>query len=245
MTEEATATFPIVIDPVYGERGFENVQPSDLLLHYLQIVQKQSRVLETLKEARIGDIHNTVTDELYSGTTGIDVSLLSFQKKYVEFVPLSEGGGFVASYTDYTCPYNLAELSSSFVKGHFELENGNELHPGYFMLVYVIKPVQIPAIIILRGTQHKVARRWISNAQLIRRDGRRVNIYVPIYHLSVVDNQSKAFMNKGWQLTFTQTFADQHEDTNLLTNLVTYLDIFAKTPVYSLEARSNDDDIAY
>ena len=80
--------------------GFEEVTTDDLQMPFVRILHAMSPQLKKsdaafIKGAAQGDIFNTVTNQFWSGGEGILVLPVYYQLKYIEFVPRSQGGGFV------------------------------------------------------------------------------------------------------------------------------------------------------
>ena len=80
--------------------GFEEVTVADVQIPFIRIIQALSPQLKKndpafIKGAGQGDIFNTVTQQFWDGEEGLLVLPVYFQLKFLEFVPRSQGGGFV------------------------------------------------------------------------------------------------------------------------------------------------------
>ena len=80
--------------------GMEEVTADDLQMPFLRIVQAMSPEVNKKDSAYIegasqGDIFNTVTRKHWNGDVGVLVIPVYYQLKYLEFIPRSQGGGFV------------------------------------------------------------------------------------------------------------------------------------------------------
>mgnify|MGYP003676249987 CR=1 FL=1 len=80
--------------------GFEEVTTDDLQMPFVRVLHAMSPQLKKsnasfIEGAAQGDIFNTVTGQVWSGEKGILVLPVYYQLKYIEFVPRSQGGGFV------------------------------------------------------------------------------------------------------------------------------------------------------
>lgn len=77
--------------------------PEQMAIPFLTILQALSPQVTRGKdvyipEAKPGELFNTVTKELYDGEKGINIIFGNFKESYIEWVPRSEGGGFVHEY---------------------------------------------------------------------------------------------------------------------------------------------------
>ena len=106
--------------------GLEEVTSEDVQIPFLRVLQALSPQIKKsdpayIKGAEQGGIFNTVTKKFWNGDDGVLVIPTYFQKKLLEFVPRSEGGGFVGEIN----PKNLPKIVKE--NGMEMLENGNEL----------------------------------------------------------------------------------------------------------------------
>ena len=111
-----------------------------------------------IKGAEQGGIFNTVTKKFWNGDDGVIVIPTYFQKKLLEFVPRSEGGGFVGEIN----PKNLPKIVKE--NGMEMLENGNELvrtAQHYVKIVHDDGTLE-NAIVDMKKTQLKKSREWVS-----------------------------------------------------------------------------------
>ena len=80
--------------------GLENITTEDMQIPFIRIIQALSPQLQKddplyIKGAEQGDIFNTVTHQVWKAEEGIVVVPCYFEQKLLEFVPRSQGGGFV------------------------------------------------------------------------------------------------------------------------------------------------------
>lgn len=80
-----------------------NYAPGQMAMPFLNILQAMSHEVtrgdeKYIKDAQPGQFFNTVTKELYDGEAGIDIVFGNFKESYIEWVPRSKGGGYVAEY---------------------------------------------------------------------------------------------------------------------------------------------------
>ena len=143
--------------------GFEEVTSSDVQIPFIRVIQALSPQIKKsdpayIKGAEQGGIFNTVTKKFWSGDDGVLVIPVHFQKKLLEFVPRSEGGGFVGELD----PKNLPKVVKE--NGMEMLENGNELvrtAQHYVKIVHDDGTLE-NAIVDMKKTQLKKSREWVS-----------------------------------------------------------------------------------
>ena len=73
--------------------GLENMGQDDLALPFLKILGGMSKELDTLEEARKGDIYNTVSGQVSKGKDGLKVIPVAYQRRFIQLAPLGEGTG--------------------------------------------------------------------------------------------------------------------------------------------------------
>lgn len=139
----------------YGQ-GFENQTSADKKLPILEVLQAKSPLVEDPEKNpedkfKAGMFHNTATDEVYSGKTGIVIVPAITEHLYIEWVPRDKGGGFVAAHP-------LGSEVANFCSGKFgrvALANGNEVQETFQIFAVVcednddsapIGPVVIPFV---------------------------------------------------------------------------------------------------
>ena len=143
--------------------GLEEVTSEDVQIPFLRVLQALSPQIKKsdpayIKGAEQGGIFNTVTKKFWSGDDGVLVIPTYFQKKLLEFVPRSEGGGFVGEIN----PKNLPKIVKE--NGMEMLENGNELvrtAQHYVKIVHDDGTLE-NAIVDMKKTQLKKSREWVS-----------------------------------------------------------------------------------
>ena len=143
--------------------GLEEVTSEDVQIPFLRVLQALSPQIKKsdpayIKGSEQGGIFNTVTKKFWSGDDGVLVIPTYFQKKLLEFVPRSEGGGFVGEIN----PKNLPKIVKE--NGMEMLENGNELvrtAQHYVKIVHDDGTLE-NAIVDMKKTQLKKSREWVS-----------------------------------------------------------------------------------
>lgn len=137
------------------DTGLNDFSREDLALPFLRILQRMSPEVGVIDGAKPGKILNTVTGEIYDHCTVIPVH---YRKSEIEWIPKSDGGGFVAEYTPEEAP------KGERIKGKTVLENGHELQTtATYSVLNIVNGVPMRAVIAMSSTQLKKSRKWNSS----------------------------------------------------------------------------------
>ena len=85
--------------------GQENITATEMLVPELKVLQKMSPACDPDDTAYItgavpGMFMNSLNNKLYDGKKGVLIIPIYYTKHFVEFVPITKGGGFVADHGD-------------------------------------------------------------------------------------------------------------------------------------------------
>lgn len=170
----------------YAGAGFEGMTMEDAAVPYLAILQSQSPQVKKGHPARIegaeeGDLFNSVTQRVYKG--GVRLIPCGFRKAWVEWVPKTAGGGFVASYDNDA---RLAECRKDPATGRDMLPNGNHLVATAYHYVLVVDPDggAERVVISMSSTQLKKSRRWNSQMMALQVDTPQGKLAAPPFAFS-------------------------------------------------------------
>jgi len=228
-----TALSTDVLDDIFDTAGegaaFDS---SEMQIPFIRVLQALSPQLnkkkpEYIEGAAQGDLFNTVTGQWWSGEEGITVIPCYHTIKYLEFVPRDMGGGFKGEIH----PSNPV-LQQTTRSGSKELlPSGNELVKSaqYFCFVVEKDGSYQPAVIDMKSTQLKVAKRWNTQVQLQKVKNPKTGELV-----------TPALFATMWKLTTTEESNDQGSWNNYLVEkvgLVTNRDLL-------LEAKAFRESIA-
>lgn len=166
--------------------GFEGVGKEDMVLPRLNVLQALSpQVAEKpgdggVEGAKAGMLHNSVTDELYDGDTGVVFIPASRAHVFTEWVPRKRGGGFVArhevdsevvakakaekpegsKFGKYSTDYSVDD------KGDFK---GNELVETFELYgVLLREDGPLPVVLTITSTKIKVYKAWMTSILAFR-----------------------------------------------------------------------------
>lgn len=183
--------------------GFENVVGSDYALPMIKIVQRMStKILDECPGIAVGSLYNTVSGESYDGVKGLLASLCFFQVRYVEMVPLAEGGGVVRFHEDIS-GIKIVQEGKMWMT-----PDGTQIVQSNYHFVRIFEPEILNGIIIMSGKQIAKSKRWLSMARSLN-NGTEA-IYKGLYNISVRDEASGNFRWKGWDIKFSRS-CDENE----------------------------------
>ena len=187
-------------------KGFEEVSTCDLQIPFLRIIQSLSPQVDKndanfIEGASVGDIFNTVTQRFWEGEEGVSVIPVYFQMKLLEFVPRSEGGGFVGELSAESKEVKDAVREQS--SGLEVLNSGNELvrtAQHYVKIVHDDGTLE-SAILDMKKTQLKKSRMWNSMMMMQKLNGKTLPSYANTYRLKTVpDGNDKGKWN-SWSIS--------------------------------------------
>ena len=147
--------------------GFEGTDAEDFALPRFNILQKMSPQCDDesgdyVEGAKPGQFYNAATGEVYD--TLVVVPCKS-ERKYVEWVPRSEGGGLVGIYSPSEGVQDQASWVEKEGKQSFLLPNGHELKDTrIWYLLYLDKGGNWSmGTINLSSTQVKQSKKWMAS----------------------------------------------------------------------------------
>jgi len=188
--------------------GLETIGADDLAIPFLSILQSGSPQCKKsdgayIKGAEEGMIHNTVSNEIFDGDTGLQVIPTAYQRKFVEWKPREEGGGLVNQYE----PNDPILSNMKTIDGKDFLPNGNNIVQTAYHYVIAVGPDGKPmqAVITMSSTQLKKARRWNSMIASRREniDGKVITppMFGQVYNLTTVPESNDMGTWFGWSIT--------------------------------------------
>ena len=144
--------------------GLESVGTEDYALPFLRVIQSGSPQLKKsdpnkyIEGAEEGMLFNTLTNQCYKGEEGVAVIPCAYTKKYIEWVPINKGVGFVRD--DH--PSNILSQTQKNDNRQFILPNENEIVETSQYFLILIENEESPEQILLSctSTQLTFARRW-------------------------------------------------------------------------------------
>lgn len=169
-------------EDIVGEASRDRVFETDqLIVPFLKILQPLSpNVQEGLPDynplAKPGMFYNTASNELYDGKTGIILVPITHQRSYTEWVPRSEGGGFVKDWGESLAWHQVCE-KSQINEYRPKTRDGHDILHSQFHYAYIVNTDTgdfVPVVFSFAGTLLKRARSWASlmaNAKIQTQNG--------------------------------------------------------------------------
>ena len=192
--------------------GFEEVTTKDLQMPFVRIVQAMSPQIKKNDAAFIagcsqGDIFNTVTSQFWDSDDGIVVMPIYFQMKLLEFVPRTEGGGFVGELAPNS--REVLEAVRDKTTGMELLSSGNELvrtAQHYVKIVHEDGNLE-SAVIDMKKTQLKKSRQWNSLMGMQKHKGQTLPAFANTYRLKSVEDGNDKGSWYTWAISLESQIA--------------------------------------
>ena len=187
--------------------GFAETTTQDMSIPFLRILGNQSPQVDEsdgayVEGAKGGMLYNTVTNTVTSGKEGMLVVPCYYNRRYVEWKPRTEGGGYVASYLpdDPIVPTAVRNDKNEEV-----LPNGNLLTNTAQHFVMLVEGDQYSrCLITMSSTQLKKSRRWLSQMNAMTAMGKNGPYTLPMmsqfYTLTTVPEQNDLGKWYGWAI---------------------------------------------
>jgi hypothetical protein len=167
-----------------ADKGSQNMTQEDLALPFLKVLGQLSpevnkRDGKYVEGAEPGMILNTVTNEIFDGTKGIDVIPAFYERKYVEWQDRGEGKGSPVAIHDASSDIMSQTTRDKSFKDR--LPNGNYLENTANHYVVVLGESPQTALISMKATQLKISRKWNSIMMGLKLNGKNGLFTPPTY----------------------------------------------------------------
>ena len=199
-----------------ANKGSQNITQEDLALPFLKVLGQLSpevnkRDGKYVEGAEPGMILNTVTNEIFDGTKGIDVLPVFYERKYVEWQDRGEGKGAPVAIHDASSDIMSQTTRDKSFKDR--LPNGNYLENTANHYVVVLGKSPQTALISMKATQLKISRKWNSIMMGIKLNGKN-GLFTPptyshIYNLKTVQMSNDKGTWFGWEVSKVGPVEDQ------------------------------------
>ena len=206
--------------------GFAEVGAEDMSIPFLRILDKGSPQVNKrdgayVEGAEAGMIYNTVANEVYDGEQGVEVIPCHYNRRYVEWKPREQGGGYVKSY-ETTDPIVNTIIRNEV--GQDVLPNGNLLANTAQFFVLLLHPTMGAqrALITMSSTQLKKARKWMTQAQSLTAQGDDGVFVLPlmsqVYKVGTVQEQNDKGTWFGFDVTRVRSLDLENKEDEYLFN---------------------------
>lgn len=155
--------------------GFENQTREDITVPFIKVLQGLSPELDTIAGAKPGKLINSVTNELADSLMFVPATT---SHVYVEWVPRTQGGGFVAVHELHSPTVASAKATAEGFNT-LKTERGNDLIETFYMFGVLCderQPLGM-AVLAFTSTKIRVYKRFNTRLQtftLVQPDGRKV-----------------------------------------------------------------------
>ena len=200
-----------------ADKGSQNMTQEDLALPFLKVLGQLSpevnkRDGKYVEGAEPGMILNTVTNEVFDGTKGIDVLPVFYERKYVEWQDRGEGKGAPVAIHDASSDIMSQTTRDKSFKDR--LPSGNYLENTANHYVVVLGDSPQTALISMKATQLKISRKWNSIMMGIKLQGKN-GLFTPptyshIYNLKTVQMSNDKGTWFGWEVSKVGPVSDQN-----------------------------------
>jgi hypothetical protein len=196
-------------------QGIGNIKQDDLALPFLKVLGQLSpevnkRDAKYAEGAEPGMIINTVTNELYDGTKGIEVLPVYYKRQQIEWQDRGESKG---------APVNIYDAGDDIPKTTRDkgfkdrLANGNYLENTVSHFVVLLGKTPTTALISMKATQLKISRKWNSMMLGIKMQGKN-GLFTPptyshIYKLKTVQQSNDKGTWFGWDVSKVGPITDK------------------------------------
>ena len=191
-----------------ANKGSQNITQEDLALPFLKVLGQLSpevnkRNGKYVEGAEPGMILNTVTNEIYDGSKGIEVLPVFYKRQLVEWQDRGESKGAPVAIHEATSDIMSKTTRDKSFKDR--LPNGNYIENTANHFVVLLGKNPTTALISMKATQLKVSRKWNSMMMGIRMQGQN-GLFTPptyshIYRLKTVQMSNDKGTWFGWDVT--------------------------------------------
>lgn len=147
--------------------GYENQTRDDQMIPFLNVLQGLSPQCgeDGLDGARPGMLHDSATDELYSGKGGVLFLPCFTQQMYCEWTPREQGGGLVAQHQPGSEYVERAMREAGTRFGKIRTSEGTDLVQTFYVFGLLVNPdtrAGGPMALALASTKIKPYRGWMT-----------------------------------------------------------------------------------
>jgi len=210
--EQSTALAAYDYDEMAGA-GMEDLDASDLQIPLYRVLQSNSPQVDTdsdtyIEGAKVGDIFNTVTEEVISGDSGMQVIPVVKKHQFPAFVPRDEGGGFQGVY-DASDPRIAKWRAAQGSVGKLQDDEGNEVVETFY--VFVLRVLADGStekgVLPFASTQIKKYRQWMTKLQNLRFKSQKTGRMLPypmfahLWNVTTVKEENKKGKFRGYKIS--------------------------------------------
>ena len=191
-----------------ADKGSQNMTQEDLALPFLKVLGQLSpevnkRNGKYVEGSEPGMILNTVTNDIYDGSKGIEVLPVYYKRQLVEWQDRGESKGAPVAIHEATSDIMSKTTRDKSYKDR--LPNGNYIENTANHFVVLLGKNPQTALISMKATQLKVSRKWNSMMMGIKLQGKN-GLFTPptyshIYKLKTVQMSNDKGTWFGWDVS--------------------------------------------
>jgi len=191
-----------------ADKGSQNMTQEDLALPFLKVLGQLSpevnkRDGKYVEGAEPGMILNSVTNEVFDGTKGINVLPVYYERKLVEWQDRGDSKG--APVAIHNAESDIMSQTTRDKSYKDRLPNGNYIENTANHFVIVLGDSPSTALISMKATQLKISRKWNSVMMGIKLQGKN-GLFTPptyshIYNLKTVQMSNDKGTWFGWDVS--------------------------------------------
>ena len=191
-----------------ADKGSQNITQDDLALPFLKVLGQLSPEVNKqhgkyVQGAEPGMILNTVSNDCYDGSKGIEVLPVYYHRQYVEWQDRGESKG--APVAIHSAASDILSKTTRDKSYKDRLPNGNYLENTANHYVVLLGKTPTTALISMKATQLKVSRKWNSMMMGIKLQGKN-GLFTPptyshIYKLKTVQMSNDKGTWFGWDVS--------------------------------------------
>jgi len=199
-----------------ADKGSQNMTQEDLALPFLKVLGQLSpevnkRDGKYVEGAEPGMILNSVTNEVFDGTKGINVLPVYYERKLVEWQDRGDSKG--APVAIHNAESDIMSQTTRDKSYKDRLPNGNYIENTANHFVIVLGDSPSTALISMKATQLKISRKWNSVMMGIKLQGKN-GLFTPptyshIYNLKTVQMSNDKGTWFGWDVVKVGPVEDQ------------------------------------
>ena len=190
-----------------ADQGTQNISQEDLALPFLKVLGQLSPEINKrdgkyIDGAEPGMIINTVTNEIFDGSKGIQIIPAFYKRQYVEWQDRGTSTGAPVAIHD--ADSDIVSQTTRDKSYKDRLPNGNYLENTANHFVIQVSDNPTSALISMKSTQLKVSRKWNSMMMGIKMQGKN-GLFTPptyshIYNLKTVQMSNDKGTWFGWEV---------------------------------------------
>lgn len=197
----------------FAGQGLDDLDSSDRSIPFIKVLEKGSPEIETVDGAKPGMFINTATSQLYDSIRFVPACR---DHMFVEWKPIDDGGGLIASH-DLMTP--IAQWAKS-QRGKITLKNGNDLIETFYLFGFVLPEEgddyadPYPAVISFTSTRIKAYKSIVnrSDSIMLPRANGAGKFKAPWFcHVWRITSEKKVDGNQSWYV-YNASFDSPNKD---------------------------------